>query len=225
MLTDAFLLLGSHLSAGRVNPETLHHDWLFAERSVDLVAALNSAVMEGRLVTIIAQLRPSHADYHRLTEALQRLRDMADRGGWPQLPPGETLHPGDHDQRISGLRQRLEISADLPLPEIGSDPLMYDDQLVAALKRFQQRHGLEPDGLVGRNTIDALNTSIEARIRQVELNLERWRWLPNGLGERYILVNTGRFSFEGCGKSNSRSWACAWWWVARHAVRRCSVPP
>jgi murein L,D-transpeptidase YcbB/YkuD len=196
MLTDAFLLLGSHLSAGRVNPETLHHDWLFAEKSVDLMAALNSAVIEDRLGTTIAQLRPSHADYHRLTEALQRLRDVADRGGWPQLPPGETLHPGDYDQGISGLRQRLEISGDLTPTEMVSDPLMYDDQLVTALKRFQRRHGLEPDGLVGRNTMDALNTSTEARIRQVELNLERWRWLPGGLGERYILVNTADFGLK-----------------------------
>lgn len=193
MLTDALLLLGSHLSAGRVNPETLHHDWLFTERSVDLMDALNSAVIDGRMETTIAQLRPSNAEYHRLTEALQRLREVAEQGGWPQLPPGETLHPGDHDERISGLRRRLKISGDLTATEIVSDPLMYDDQLVAALKRFQQRHGLEPDGLVGRNTMDALNTSIEARIRQVELNLERWRWLPGGLGDRYVLVNTADF--------------------------------
>ena len=195
LLTDAFLLLGAHLSAGRVNPETLHSDWVLSERSVDLAAALDKVAHESektKAMAAIQALRPQHSAYRYLRQAYGRLRRMAGTGGWPEIPQGETLRPGDTHPRLISLRQRLTISGDLE--NAGNhDAIYYDEALKSAVMTFQKRHGLAPDGLVGRNTLAALNVPMDARIRQMKLNLERWRWLPNDLGERYILVNTADF--------------------------------
>jgi murein L,D-transpeptidase YcbB/YkuD len=78
----------------------------------------------------------------------------------------------------------------------GKDAEWFDDAVEKAVRRFQQRHGLQADGVVGASTLAALNVSVEARMRQIAVNMERWRWLPRQLGRRYILVNIARFSLE-----------------------------
>jgi len=196
LMTDAFLLFSTHLSGGRVNPETLHTDWLLSERSVDLMAALGSVVSETDLDQTLNHLRPTHISYRRLQEAWEHLRRLADHGGWPQVPAGAALRPGQRDPRSLDLRQRLYISGDLTSEEMPDDITLYDDPLIAAVQHFQRRHGLKPDGLVGRQTLRALNRPVEDRLRQVELNLERWRWLPRDLGNRHIVVNTADFSLK-----------------------------
>ncbi|MGW8321495.1 MAG: L,D-transpeptidase family protein [Thermodesulfobacteriota bacterium] len=93
------------------------------------------------------------------------------------------------------LRARLIASGDLGTDE-AADPEILDDRMEQAVRRFQGRHGLVEDGAVGPATLAALNVPVEDRIRQIELNMERWRWLPDDLGRRYILVNTADFSLE-----------------------------
>ncbi|MBT8339809.1 MAG: L,D-transpeptidase family protein [Desulfatitalea sp.] len=194
LLTDAFLLLGSHLSAGRVNPETLHTDWLLSDQTVDMMAILDQAVTEAQLDQAIDRLRPAQPAYTRMRTALVTLGALALRGGWPQVPLSDTLRPGHRHARVLALRHRLQISGDLPAATTSESPDHLDADLTRAVKRFQIRHGLTPDGLVGRRTLAALNVPIEARIRQIELNLERLRWLPTALGARHIAVNTADFS-------------------------------
>ncbi len=189
ILTDAFLLLGAHLSAGRINPETLHPDWLIDNRSVDLLALMEKAFTESQMESIIRQLRPGHREYIGLTAALGQMRDLEAQGGWPRIEDQKTIRPGDRSEVAPTLRERLLISGDLPepadedQPQVESD--LYDEPLVAAVQHFQQRHGLEADGVIGPRTFKALNITAAQRARQIELNLERWRWLPRDLGDRY----------------------------------------
>jgi murein L,D-transpeptidase YcbB/YkuD len=89
------------------------------------------------------------------------------------------------------MRARLRASGDITVDS--AKPDVYDPALVMAVKRFQKRHGLEPDGVVGKQTVAAMNVAVEERIRQIVLNMERWRWLPEDLGDRYILVNIAGF--------------------------------
>jgi murein L,D-transpeptidase YcbB/YkuD len=196
LLTDAFLLYGAHLSAGRLNPEALHRDWVFPEHAIDIIAQLHDAVTETQLVESLNRLRPRHPGYNRLKDALRDLRRIASQGGWPQIRNGPTIRPGDHAAEVLVLRHRLTISGDLPGDPMPEEPEKYDNDMVQAVVGFQNRHGLKTDGLVGRQTRDALNVTVQERIRQIELNLERWRWLPRQLSNRYLVVNTAAFQLS-----------------------------
>jgi murein L,D-transpeptidase YcbB/YkuD len=193
ILTDAFLLLGSHLSGGRINPENIHADWVIGPRSFDMLAVLNSVSTQEQMHRTLDQLRPSHKGYADLKSAIFEMRSLAAKGGWQQPQGQKTLRPSDTDGEIATFRRLLSITGDYQGGTHEKPAHLYDDQLVAAVKRFQYRHGLEPDGVIGKKTRRAMAVSPERRIRQMELNLERWRWLPNHLGDRYLLINTAAF--------------------------------
>ncbi|MBI4520945.1 MAG: L,D-transpeptidase family protein [Gemmatimonadetes bacterium] len=144
------------------------------------------------------QLRTAARDtaaYPRLEYALARYQELATRGGWPTVPAGTVLRPGDADDRIPVLRARLLASGDLAASAAGTDPgaLTFAAELEGAVRVFQARHGLEVDGTVGRATLAALNVSAEERVRQIELNLRRWREVSPALDRPFVLVNIPAF--------------------------------
>jgi murein L,D-transpeptidase YcbB/YkuD len=210
-LTDAFLRLAADLRSGAVNPELIYDDCEIDIPEVDLPAALESALAAGGVGPALAALAPPHAGYTKLKDALQELRREAAAGGWPKVPDGAPLRLGARSERAAALRQRLVATGDYALepvqvlpaepgspaaPIADPDRDLFDSRLQAALREFQERHGLDADGGIGKGTLAALNVPVEQRIRQVEINLDRWRWLPRDLGARYIMVNIAGFSFE-----------------------------
>lgn len=193
-LTDAFLRLGADLRYGRVNPELIYSDCDIDIPEVDIPAVLESALAAtaaGSLRQAIADLAPPHEGYRALKEALARFRETAARGGWPSVPAGPTLKPGEKSERVTALRARMEASGDLQ-PQT-SEKDLFDAPLEAAVKAFQEKHGLDTDGAVGPGTLEALNATAADRVRQIEINLDRWRWLPRDLGERHLIVNIAGF--------------------------------
>jgi murein L,D-transpeptidase YcbB/YkuD len=193
LLTDAFFMYGSHVLTGQIDPRRLKEVW-FGERSeVDLGAALQQASETGRVEEFLQNLRPMHAGYAALQKTLASYHDIAARGGWPVIPDGPKLQKGDRGPRVAALRDRLLLTSDLDRASAPIDEV-FDAALERGLQRFQARHGLDADGAVGTSTLTALNVPAEARVRQIELNMERWRWLPQTLGERYILVNIANFA-------------------------------
>lgn len=187
LATDAFLVLGSHLLHGRVDPIHVRAEWLADRRGADMAAVLTSA-LEGRDVRMaLDALRPRQRRYGQMREALARLRGTEQLGGWPRLEEGPTLRQGDEGPRVRALRERLVSSGDLVASSRSPD--VYDDPLEAAVRRFQTRHGLDSDGAVGPATRQALNVPVQDRIERLVINLERWRWMPEELGRRHILVN------------------------------------
>lgn len=195
LLTDAFLVYGAHLLAGRVNPETLRPEWQANPRSADIAAALEGALTRGDIAGTFETLVPRQRGYHRLREGLARYRGMAARGGWPRIPDGTTLQQGDRGRSVAELRERLRFAGDAAATT-DPDADLFDAGLVEAVKRFQRRHGLDPDGAVGDATRSELNVPVEQRVEQLELNLERWRWLPEDLGRRHIIVNIAAFELD-----------------------------
>src|SRR3990172_10370589 len=195
LLTDAFLLYGSHLLAGRVDPETLHADWIAYNPVTDLAAVLQSALDANTVESSLKGLRPPHPGYVVLEQALMRYRNLEEKGGWPVVPPGESLRKGDRGDRTGLLRTRITISGDLDLPDT-KDAAVFDDALESAVRSFQRRHGLEPDGIVGQETLSTLAVPVEDRVRQIVLNMERWRWVPRDLGRRYLLVNIPEYKLR-----------------------------
>ncbi|MDO3376991.1 L,D-transpeptidase family protein [Geoalkalibacter halelectricus] len=196
LLSHAFVLHASRLSVGQVDPNELYAgEWRARLRRTDVVAALNMAVQSGDVAGVLHDLAPAGSEYLHLREELQRYRLIQRVGGWPRVPEGEILRRGGTDPRVAVLRQRLWMSGDLVAPD-AEYPQLYQGDIVAAVVRFQRRHGLSPDGAVGPKTLAELNRSVEERIRQMELNLERRRWLPEDLGSRHIIVNIADFSLQ-----------------------------
>ncbi|MBU1882582.1 L,D-transpeptidase family protein, partial [bacterium] len=192
LCTDAFLVYGSHLLAGRVNPETIDAEWQANRRDADIGKVLSKALADQEIGTALRNLLPEQTGYWRLRQALTDYRDIRYKGGWPAIPEGPKLQPGMTDQRVSILIQRLQITGDLQDIEADSN-FTYDSRIENAVKAFQKRHGLEPIGYVGPQTLAALNVPARDRIRQIEINLERWRWLPQDLGKKHIIVNIADF--------------------------------
>jgi len=126
-------------------------------------------------------------------------RGLVANGSWPTIEGGASLHPGYTDARVPVIRRRLvDLGDHRPAdPAVAAaDAEIYDETLDEAVRRFQARHGLKQDGVVGRRTLEALNVAPEARVEQLRANLERWRWLPQSLGEEYILVNIAGFRMD-----------------------------
>ena len=192
LCTDAFLLFGSHLLGGRLDPEALVPSWTLDRRRSDLPDRLRHALDTGAIRATLHALRPPQPGYAALRRTLARHRALAARGGWPVLPDGPALAEGARDARVPLLRRRLQQAGDDPGPP-PADALRFDDALRQAVGRFQERHGLAADGVVGPATRAALNVPVEARLRQLLVNLERWRWLPQDLGDRHVIVNIADF--------------------------------
>ncbi len=193
LLTDAFLMVASHMLAGRVDPESFHTRWVASSPTTDLAAVLQSALDSNAIQKTLKELSARHHHYELLRQALMDYRGIAKKGGWPAVPLGPTMRKGDRNERIRILRERLMISGDLASPDEG-DTDLFDDTLEKAVFVFQERHGLEIDCLVGLRTLAALNVPADKRIRQIELNLERWRWIPPHLKRRFIVVNIADYS-------------------------------
>ncbi len=195
LLTDAFILYGEHLLNGRVDPRKVYPDWFnFPKRGNDDRLVLD-ALKTRDTARALERLQPVDPGYQRLRSGLMHYRRMAGRGGWPRISGGPKLRMGDRDGRIPLLRKRLALSGDLERDRADGGNL-FDGEVDKALRRFQDRHGLTADGVLGAATVSELNVPVEKRIRQIELNMERLRWLPGDLGGRYIFVNVADFRLE-----------------------------
>ena len=166
LLTRAFLLYGRDVSRGRVDPAAVDTQWTASPQPLDLVSALSMAADADDAGTWLRSIEPPQRGYRALRRALQRYREIARRGPWP-----------------AQVRERLAAEG-------------YDTTagLRTAIMQFQKLHGLAVDGVVGPATRAALDIPAAARAEQIALNLERWRWLPRELGERYIVVNSAAFT-------------------------------
>jgi murein L,D-transpeptidase YcbB/YkuD len=196
LLTDTFLIYASHLLSGRVNPETLQSEWFIKGRKRDLLKVLEQSLEPDAVKESLADLSPPHSGYVKLKTALSRYRDIVTGGGWPLLSHGPVLRRGDYGDNVRELRAYLLITGDLVSAPEDADSVLFDKVLESGVRRFQTRHGLKADGVVGPTTRAAMDVSAEDRLRQIEVNMERWRWLPADLGDRYVQVNIAGFTLS-----------------------------
>jgi murein L,D-transpeptidase YcbB/YkuD len=192
LLSDAFFLYGSHLLGGRVDPESLHPLWEASPRGADLATLLEDALESRKIARALQRLAPTHEGYQRLRAALARERAYAESGAWPVLPKGPALNRGDSGPNVALLRERLHAEGDLAT----KDGDTFDDELEHAVRRFQWRHGLEQTGILDSETFAELNLTADARVNQIKLNMERWRWLPQDLGRRRVEVNIAAYELQ-----------------------------
>lgn len=184
------LRFAQDLGWGVTLPDDVHRDHGYARRPFrgdSLLPAWLEAPDAGRALLDVA---PATAGYRRLRDALRQLRAVAQQGGWASLSQGPPLRAGASGPRVRQLRHLLRERGDLadpPASEVADD--RFDGSLAAAVARFQERHGLVADSIVGRATTAALDVPAAVRLAQLQLGMERARWLPPVTGSRWITVN------------------------------------
>jgi len=193
-LTDSLIRLGYHQRFGKVNPYDLDPDWNFARafRNRDPALVIQEAIDADSLAGYVENLFPREELYRQLQAYLAKYRDLAASGGWPVVPDGPTLRPGDKDERLPVLERRLAATGDLA-PGVLVDTSVYGGALESGVRAFQERHGLDVDGIVGPGTLRAMNVTVEERIEQIRVNLERARWVLDNLGDDFVIVNIAGF--------------------------------
>ena len=197
-LTDRFLEYAADVAQGRLDPAAVNPYWAQRPRPVDALALLRQAVLSRDVEKTLHGLLPRNPQYAALRGALARYRALAGKGGWPTtLRPRVPLRTGRRAPEVATLRARLLAEGDLRDNAAPARTDLFDEALSAALKRFEARHGLKPDGLLDKAAVEALNVPVEQRIRSLELSLERWRWLSPELADRFVLVNIAGFELHG----------------------------
>ena len=193
-LTDSLIRLGYHQRFGKVNPHDLDPQWNFSRElgGRNPAVVIQGAFDADSLTDFRDDVFPRVELYRRLQAALAEYRGIAEAGGWPQVPAGPTLRPGESDDRLQVLAQRLAVTGDLPAGA-RIDYSAYGGLLETAVKNFQERHDLDADGIVGPATLRALNVPVEKRIDQIRINMERARWVLDNLEDDFVIVNIAGF--------------------------------
>ena len=189
LLTDSLIRLTYHLFFGKVDPQGLS-PYLNLVRIIegpDPLQALQRAVESDLLDSFIDSATPRHPFYLRLKDALATYRGIQAGGGWQRIPTDDQLMKGMRDARVIRLRRRLQLTGDLKDQQLSSD--LFDEHLEGALIRFQIRHSLEPDGIANRVTLKVLNESVQERIDQIRVNMERARWIAHGVPDTFLVVD------------------------------------
>ncbi len=195
LLTDALMSLVHHRRLGKTNPQDQHNSWnARAPRAeVDTLELVEQATAAPSLETAIEEQLQPKLWYRRTRAALAEYRRIAAAGGWPVIPQGPKLETGTADPRVSALAAHLAVTDDLADAQRYAESPVMDAALADAVRRFQVRHGLQADGIVGRATLRALNVPATERVQQLRLALERARWVQDELGARFVAVNIAGF--------------------------------
>ena len=196
LLTNSFLHYASDLHSGRVNPRVVNEEWDIHPRETDLACVLQQALDSTGIKQSLIRLCPARPEYDNLRKALAYYRSLPEMQDPGKLAGIRRLARGDSSRAVSVLRKRLAAW----YPGIDTESKVFDQALEEAVEGFQKNHGIGPDGVVGKETMAALNRSREECAQQVVVNLERYRWLPDPSLERHIVVNIP--SFELCVMEN-----------------------
>ena len=194
LLTDAFFLLGSQIYYGKVNPAEEGSSWHMQRKDPDvrLYAKLEEALAANDVAGRLDLLGPRYRSYWRMKEELAFFLALNEHT-WPELRSDDPVKPGESNPLLPEIRERL-IKLRYPLSDSFSD--LFDENLEKQIMLFQKDWGLNPDGVIGKGTLEALNSKPEKIINQLKVNMERFRWLPLQLTEKYIIVNIANFRLD-----------------------------
>jgi len=197
LLSDALVLLGQHKRYGKVDPRKVEEKQNL-EATAPRVSPIDTylaALKAGTVRATLDNLSPHHQSYQNLKEALSQYKKFAGKGGWHQVPAGESLKPDMVDQRVAAIRNRLAATGEYHGKGSGESNL-YDVHLAAAVKVFQARHHIEPDGVAGASTVKAMNVTVAERINQIRVNLERTRWVVRDMPSSNLIVDIAGFALQ-----------------------------
>lgn len=196
--TQALLLFARDLRRGRLEASEVDPDWHIQQQIFDPADYLQKGIIAGNLKLSLEDLPPKSKGYQLMKQTLAKYRELVAHGiNWTSIPPTPLIRPHMSHPVIPQIRARINqafaMHGNREYDIAASQGQEYDDELVNAIKAFQEQHGLNPDGIIGPNTRAALNKTPEQKIRQLRVNMERLRWMPRELGDRYLLVNVAGF--------------------------------
>ena len=191
MATETFLLFAQDISGGILNPNKIDNNINVIPERKDAKVLLASLTDSVNINLFFRSLFPSSSEYKSLLNELKKLRETSLNGSWGDLVPTDAvLAVGMTHDNVPFLRKRL-YKMGYPVYETHSR--YFDEQLNDSVKRFQEYHGLNPDGVFGKRSIEAVNVPPKTRLMQVLVNLERMRWNNHDRGPEYVLVNQPNF--------------------------------
>ncbi|CAA9244888.1 MAG: L,D-transpeptidase YcbB [uncultured Adhaeribacter sp.] len=190
-LSASYFNYASDFYRGAVNPRELDNiEWSVKRNKIKLHKALQTILRERDSRYPYYQFEPLHNEYNQLRTALQQYRNIQKSGGWPKIAAlAANLHKGDTSAAVPLLRRRLLPANRVNIPR--PNPNLFDEELELAVRDFQERQGLKPDGAIGKETLRMMNVSVDDRIDQIIINMERWRWIPKPkeMERKHIFVN------------------------------------
>jgi murein L,D-transpeptidase YcbB/YkuD len=195
-LTVCVMRYISDLHIGKVNPKHFDFGLDVEAKKYDLPEFLKDHVVDASDVdAVLAQVEPPYPGYKRTIQALHTYLELAGKDDGEQLPPvKKPIAPGDSYPGAPRLTRLLTLMGDLPADaNVPPDGTVYQGALVDAVKNFQRRLGREPDGRIGAQTLADLNVPLSRRVRQMQLTLERWRWLPLEYQKSPVVANIPEF--------------------------------
>jgi murein L,D-transpeptidase YcbB/YkuD len=197
-LTVCVMRYVSDLHIGRVNPQHFKFNLDVSAKKYDLPAFLRDKLIQGADVRAeLDQVEPPFAGYKRTQRALQQYMELSRHDDGEQLPvPAKPVDPGGTYDGVPRLTRLLRLLGDLPDGAASESSNVYAGPLVDAVKHFQARHGLGPDGRLGTQTLKQLNMPLSFRVEQLRLTLERWRWVPYQFPRPPIVVNIPEFGLR-----------------------------
>ena len=198
-LTVCLMRFISDLHIGRINPRTLHAGFNIGPEKYDLAHFVLHRIVDAKDVDQeLEAVEPPYPGYRLARRALSAYLRLAREDNGEQLPiPAVSVRRGDHYPAVDRLVRRLRLLGDLP-PEAAVPPgtAVYSPALEDAVRHFQRRHGLDPDGRLGKATLGELNTPLSRRVLQLVLTLERWRWIPHEFSHPPVIVNIPEFQLS-----------------------------
>jgi murein L,D-transpeptidase YcbB/YkuD len=187
LLTKAMRRYLRHLSRGKIYPGSLYRSWDFKKNIIDINGLLSGGISGDSLSAVIARARPSHITYKKLLSALQIINRFPDDSKIRRIDTIMTIKRRDTVDCLVDIKKRLIYWKDMAPQDSLSN--IYDRKTYVAMKKFQKRHGLYPDGVIEKRAIRELNYTRDQRKGQIIANLERWRWFPKHMGNHYIIIN------------------------------------
>jgi murein L,D-transpeptidase YcbB/YkuD len=185
------------LHYGRVNPQGINFNLKLREKKlIDLPLLIKNSLTQNTLAELPQSVEPKFKQYQKLKQALAHYREIAATAPPFKLNIDKTLRPGDTHPQIAELRRFLITVGDLPDDKTAGSaekPSLYTDAIAAGVKRFQKRHGLTADGQIGKSSAAVLSVHLSQRVTQIELAMERLRWLPEFNGGASVIVNIPAF--------------------------------
>lgn len=192
---DAFLVAyAADLKIGRIAPQKVDPHLFRNRKTIDVLRLLGGMAKQPDPSAYLTTVEPKNPHYQALKKILRAYVRLDQSGSNPSIAAGATVKPGGSDPRMAQVRALLAMTGDYVGPPSASP--VYDAALVKGVTAFQARHGLEAKGLIGKQTILALNVPPAERKRQIILNMERWRWLPDNLGDEHVLVNIAGYELD-----------------------------